>query len=440
MNFKNFSSKINQQPLVEGETKSKTQVKKIIPTRLGLLIVLLATTISGAGMWWSVYSYEEPKVVDVSHLVLQLQERREIKNNEATKIVGDNKEKIQEFKKTEEYREAIVFLVPEGGKIFSENISYNRSGLFDIALWVKKDGVDWLIIGLANTNKENKYDVIKSNTALWREVNGSLLDSYEGLSFQDGVLKIYTGGTSNAGGHYFSEGYEFLFQEGEFYLIRFASSNSVPMEGWEESIDYNLITKKAENHYIKGDNELEGTHCDFYEKKTYNLEDKPLINLKDFNLNTFEPPDFSGEESSQIIRNDCPQLACLAKGTTILMSDGIYKKIENIQVGDLVISFDTEKKEYKTSKVNKVIKRKDPIIVINNSLKAAPDELVYLAGGEIKEAINVVVGEYLLDENLKQVMVESIQKEEILVDTYDFTLENGDNFFADGYLVATPNL
>jgi len=155
MNFKNFSSKINQQPLVEGETKSKTQVKKIIPTRLGLLIVLLATTISGAGMWWSVYSYEEPKVVDVSHLVLQLQERREIKNNEATKIVGDNKEKIQEFKKTEEYREAIVFLVPEGGKIFSENISYNRSGLFDIALWVKKDGVDWLIIGLANTNKEN---------------------------------------------------------------------------------------------------------------------------------------------------------------------------------------------------------------------------------------------------------------------------------------------
>ena len=65
--------------------------------------------------------------------------------------------------------------------------------------------------------------------------------------------------------------------------------------------------------------------------------------------------------------------ACLAAGTTVSMADGSYKDIENVKVGDVV------KSSNGNEAVAKVIQREDPIITINGTLKAAPDEVVYLA-------------------------------------------------------------
>ena len=132
--------------------------------------------------------------------------------------------------------------------------------------------------------------------------------------------------------------------------------------------------------------------------------------------------------------------ACLAPDTKILMSDGSYKNIENIKVGDLVTSYEIETKEYKTAKVDKVIKRKDPLVIINDTLRAAPDEPVYLANGNIKEAIDIKTGDHLLGEKGNAVKVIETRYDAQVVDTYDFTLENSNNFFADGYLVGIPDL
>ena len=132
--------------------------------------------------------------------------------------------------------------------------------------------------------------------------------------------------------------------------------------------------------------------------------------------------------------------ACLATGTKILMTNGNYKNIENIKVGDLVTSYEIKTKEYTISKVDKVIKRKDPLVIINNTLRTAPDEPVYLADGRIKEVTDIKVGDYLVNEKGEQVKVNTVEQNPELVDTYDFTLENGNNFFAAGYLVGTPEL
>ncbi|MCK5591246.1 MAG: DKNYY domain-containing protein [Candidatus Pacebacteria bacterium] len=133
-------------------------------------------------------------------------------------------------------------------------------------------------------------------------------------------------------------------------------------------------------------------------------------------------------------------VSCLASGTKILMSGGNYKNIEDIKVGDLVISFEIETKEHIASKVNKVIKRKDPLVIINDTLRAAPDEPVYLADGSIKQAVDIKVGDYLLGEKGNEIKVVKTKYDAEVVDTYDFTLENANNFFADGYLVGTPDL
>ena len=106
----------------------------------------------------------------------------------------------------------------------------------------------------------------------------------------------------------------------------------------------------------------------------------------------------------------------------------------------MVASYDVETQKHTISKVDKVIKRKDPLVIINNTLRAAPDEPVYVADGSIKEATDIKVGDYLVNEKGEQVKVNTVGQNTELVDTYDFTLENGNNFFADGYLVRIPDL
>ena len=78
INVEQTDDQIQDIPLNTTETEPK---KKTIPTRFGSLIILLTATIAGAGVWWYSFSYEEPQVIDVSQLVIQLQERRVIADN-----------------------------------------------------------------------------------------------------------------------------------------------------------------------------------------------------------------------------------------------------------------------------------------------------------------------------------------------------------------------
>ena len=126
--------------------------------------------------------------------------------------------------------------------------------------------------------------------------------------------------------------------------------------------------------------------------------------------------------------------ACLAAGTAISMSDGSHKNIENIQVGDAVKSFNGGKAS--TAVVTSLIEREDPIVTINGALKAAPDEIVYLANGTTKTANRLTIGDQLLGEGGRSIAVTAIAHSGI-VKTYDMALENGNAFFADGYLVQS---
>ena len=125
--------------------------------------------------------------------------------------------------------------------------------------------------------------------------------------------------------------------------------------------------------------------------------------------------------------------ACLAAGTTVSMADGSYKDIEDIKVGDIVKS--SNGKIITDEAVTKVVQREDPIITINGTLKAAPDEVVYLANGKTETANLIKVGDQLLGQNGQAVTVTTIAQSNELTKTYDLMLENGNTFFADGYLV-----
>jgi hypothetical protein len=125
--------------------------------------------------------------------------------------------------------------------------------------------------------------------------------------------------------------------------------------------------------------------------------------------------------------------ACLAAGTTISMADGSYKDIEDVKVGDVV------KSSNGSAKVAKVVQQEDPIITINGILKAAPDEIIYLASGKTETANQIKIGDQLLSENGQATTVTTITQSNEMAKTYDLVLENGNTFFADGYLVQALN-
>ena len=133
-------------------------------------------------------------------------------------------------------------------------------------------------------------------------------------------------------------------------------------------------------------------------------------------------------------------LACLAKGTLILMSNGSSKGIEDIVVGDEVTSFDTTTQRMTIDSVTRVIHRFDPLVVINDRLKVAPDEVLYLINRNTKQAKNLAMGDVLFGDKMNGVPVISLVNDEKLSETFDLILASQKTFFANGYMVKTPDL
>jgi len=128
------------------------------------------------------------------------------------------------------------------------------------------------------------------------------------------------------------------------------------------------------------------------------------------------------------------RLACFAAGTKITMSDNSLKNIEDMKKGDLVRSFNTEAEQIRHAKVIKLIQREDPIIKINDELEAAPDQPIYMSDLSMKMAVELRAGDLLFNE----IKVNSIEYLPDKVETYDLILKDAVNFFADGYLVRSP--
>ncbi|GBD34044.1 hypothetical protein HRbin34_00357 [bacterium HR34] len=136
-----------------------------------------------------------------------------------------------------------------------------------------------------------------------------------------------------------------------------------------------------------------------------------------------------------------PGAACFAKGSKVLMRDGSYKNIEYIKEGDYIaVPNYEEPRKLESSKVVKVINRDDPIITINNKLKASPDQLIYTDKWWLKQSRDIKIGDKLMLQGWEEEEVFSVKPEQGIFETYDFVLENNKDFFVEGYLVPSlPN-
>lgn len=119
---------------------------------------------------------------------------------------------------------------------------------------------------------------------------------------------------------------------------------------------------------------------------------------------------------------------CFVAGTPVLMADGSMKKIEDVVVGDIVESYDTETITASISRVSKTYKHANNAVVELYSddgliVRTTPNHPIY-ADGEFKRAEELTVGAKMVDADGEAIVVSEIRT--VAEDGMVFNLEVAD--------------
>ncbi len=126
---------------------------------------------------------------------------------------------------------------------------------------------------------------------------------------------------------------------------------------------------------------------------------------------------------------------CLVAGALITMADGSKKPVEEIKVGDIVLSFDDKTKEFKPDKVVKLFEHiSDGYEIINDRLKVTANHPV-LSGGKWIPLGRLVKGDYLTNEKGEKEIILSKVHIPGEIKTYNFEVNPYHAYIADGYVL-----
>ena len=140
--------------------------------------------------------------------------------------------------------------------------------------------------------------------------------------------------------------------------------------------------------------------------------------------------------------------SCFLAGTHITMADGSYKNIEDIVVGDKVLSYDRNNNIITDGIVTKVYHHSpkdmtDYYLIINNDLRVTPNHPIYINNAKEK-ANNALLGGNLLGSDGQPVKIVSIERVYQQTPTYNLEIIcaekgmiGGSSFYANGILVFT---
>lgn len=156
---------------------------------------------------------------------------------------------------------------------------------------------------------------------------------------------------------------------GKSFLVFDSSSNASSFKtifNIDSEVDYlydingNPIDIDELNFYVTTDNNLTYIELDVEDTDTYIINGSTAIN--------------------SVVSHNAP---CFVAGTQILLEDGLTKNIEDVVVGDYVVSFDLKNNESKVSKVLNIFSKKiDKVVeyefLDGSTLMATLDHLIYV--------------------------------------------------------------
>ena len=197
-------------------------------------------------------------------------------------------------------------------------------------------------------------------------------------------------------------------------------------------INGELVKIDETNFYVSSEDGLSFVELDVEDTDTYMINGSTALN--------------------SFVTHNSP---CFVEGTPILLEDGTYLNIENVKVGDKVLSFDFRKNETKSSsvlnifskKVNEVVKYKfesgkeliatidHPIYVINkgwSSYSSSLSNRLYTLEEEVKQ---IEIGDVVKLYNETQVLI-NVEVSEGEYTVYNLSeVKNYHNYYANDVLV-----
>ncbi len=127
---------------------------------------------------------------------------------------------------------------------------------------------------------------------------------------------------------------------------------------------------------------------------------------------------------------------CFLSGTDILMADGSSKNIEDVIVGDQVLTLADPRESRKTVGTVTELYRHTvgKYLIINNKLKVTPEHLIY-TNFSFRPASSLKIGDWLLTADNELIYINSIETKDEIVPVYNFRVDPQHTFFANGFFV-----
>ena len=162
-----------------------------------------------------------------------------------------------------------------------------------------------------------------------------------------------------------------------------------------------------------------------------NIDSISLVNEKTtfYSLDVEEIDTYFG---SDILVHNLPP--CFVGGTQIQMHEGV-KSIEEVEIGDIVKSFDVGTSSVVDSKVTKTYVHTDRYyMILNGNIKTTSVHPFYTDGKWV-EAGDLSIGDKILHVDGLEHTIETIELSDEQVTVYNFEVDGTHNYYAEGYLV-----
>lgn len=128
---------------------------------------------------------------------------------------------------------------------------------------------------------------------------------------------------------------------------------------------------------------------------------------------------------------------CFLEDSKILMSDGSLKNIQNVNVGDSVLTFSEDKIGIEQKAIIQGLQEffVKEYLIVNDELKITPNHQVY-SNGEFKSIYLVEIGDKMIKDG-KEILVEKVENVtlESPIKVYNFTVSPFHTYIVDGYFV-----
>ena len=131
----------------------------------------------------------------------------------------------------------------------------------------------------------------------------------------------------------------------------------------------------------------------------------------------------------------CQGTPCFLEGTLVNTDGNRYKAIQELKIGDSVISFNERTGKIEPNKIINIYKAKQPSYqIINNKIKTTPYH-PFLVNGEWKEVRFMKVGDELRNNKQEAIIVDALEIINKDVTVFNIEVEHANTFYIHDILV-----